>query len=243
MIYGITRVRNEELIIEDTLRHYLKWCDRILVYDDDSTDRTTEIAKSFKGISVLHGSPWSLNRPLEETRHRALLFNTVKGMGAEWVLCFDADERLVGKLPDMKADGYAVPLFDAYMTNYSKIPYQGGILENTPRMWGPECRPILMLFKATDNFLYRGLDQRAPCVTPGTKVEITQKLFCKHFGKAISIEQWEDTCEYYAAHFPEPYRTKWNARRGKALHVLSDYNRRLYGWDHLISRRDVWCGE
>lgn len=47
MIVGISRIRNEALIPEDTIQHFLGYCDRIVIYDDCSTDNSAEIAESF----------------------------------------------------------------------------------------------------------------------------------------------------------------------------------------------------
>src|SRR5690606_18408987 len=73
MIVGITRVRNESLILADTLHHYLQHCDRILLYDDCSTDATAQIAESFDRVTVIRGDEWREDRRAEETRHRGLL--------------------------------------------------------------------------------------------------------------------------------------------------------------------------
>jgi glycosyltransferase involved in cell wall biosynthesis len=229
MITGITRVRNESLIIEDTMKHFLKYCDNIIVYDDKSEDQTPDICAGFKNVTVIRGKEWSLNRQWEETRHRALLLSHVK---TDWVLCFDADERLFGDLPDLTHDGYRFKLFDGYMTEDLKMEYLQGSLENLPRMWGPERRDILMLFRK-DKSRYVGLDQREPVVQG--HVETTQ-TFVKHFGKCLSVDHWEETCDYYSTYFPEPYKSKWEARKGKAIHTKSDFGRELYTWDEVICK-------
>ena len=43
-LIGITRVRNEALILRDTLDYVGKDVDAIVAYDDASTDRTLEIS-------------------------------------------------------------------------------------------------------------------------------------------------------------------------------------------------------
>lgn len=226
MIVGITRVRNETLIITDTLQHYLAHCDRILLYDDASTDDTAAIAEGFEGVDVIRGRKWLADRPAEETRHRDLLLRTAAGLGADWVLCFDADERLSGPLPDMTADGYRFRLFDGYMTPDCCEPYRDGPLTDLPRRWGPEYRDILMLFRPKFA-VYAGRDRREPCFEGKAVLAPTQ---VRHYGKCLSVEHWEETCGYYAEHWPEPYRSKWNARRGKAIHHLSDFGRPLVDW-------------
>ena len=226
MITGITRVRNEALIFADTLRHFLSVCDSVLVYDDASTDATPEIAASFDRVTLIRGEEWRLDRTAEETRHRALLLDKVH---SEWVLCFDADERLDGPLPALEADGYRFQLFDGYMTPDLQEPYTGGPLADLPRMWGPERRDILMLFRRSKSH-YAGRDRREP-ITRG-RIELASTRV-RHYGKCLSIGHWEDTCDYYGRYFPEPYRSKWRARKGKAIHTLSDFGRPLLSWSEL----------
>ena len=55
----------------------------------------------------------------------------------------------------------------------------------------------------------------------------------RHYGKAISVEEWERTCDYYAHHTAEPgLAEKWAARRGKAVHEYwtSDFGNKLIRW-------------
>lgn len=229
MIVGITRVRNESLIIADTVRHYLGYCDRIVMYDDDSTDDTVAIAATAGGerIEIIRGDAWRQDRQPEEVRHRALVLERARQLGATWALCFDCDERLVGALPNMKADGYRFRLFDGYLTTDMQAPYVGGDLAELPRMWGPEYRDILILFRvACSKFV--GIDNREPR-TEG-RIELAG-VQVKHFGKCLSVEQWEEACSYYTLpSWPDRYRVKWEARKGKAIHTLSDFGRRLYPW-------------
>lgn len=227
MIVGITRVRNEALIIEDTLEHALKRVDRVYLYDDASTDLTAEIASDYDRVFVTRGSDWRADRKAEETRHRALLLSFARK--ADWCWCFDADERLDGDWPDMTADGYKFQLFDGYLTEDMQEPYKGGDLAALPRMWGPERRDILMLFRP-GKARFQGLDRREPHVTG--RVELAETRV-RHYGKCLSVQHWDETCDYYANNWPEPYKSKWAARRGKAIHTVSDFGRPLAAWDDL----------
>jgi hypothetical protein len=223
LITGITRVRNESLIIEDTLTHWLNLLDRVVLYDDASTDDTADIAESFDRVQVIRGKEWLPDRPAEETRHRALLLDAAQ---ADWVLCFDADERFCGDLPPLTGNGWRFRLFDGYMTPECDTPYTGGSLQDLPRMWGPEYRDILMMFRA-DAACYAGLDRREPVMRGAQRAP---DAYVMHYGKCLSVEHWEETCDYYAEHWPEPYRSKWAARRGNAVHTRSDFGSVLYEW-------------
>ena len=39
---------------------------------------------------------------------------------------------------------------------------------------------------------------------------------------------------------PPKYRFKWEARKGKSIHIKSDFNRPLYKWEDLKLNKDKW---
>ena len=209
-----------------------------MLYDDASTDDTVGIARKVAGdrLTVIQGTTWQKVRRPEETRHRHLVLEKARELGYEWALCFDADERLLGSFPDFSAEGYTFRLFDGYLTQQAQEPFAGE-LASLPRMWGPEYRDILILFRiAASQFIGDG--NRCPR-TVG-RIE-RAPMYVKHFGKCISVAQWEETCRYYAGPgWPERYRNKWTARMGKALHTVSDFGRPLMTWNELMERPDTW---
>src|SRR5690242_600760 len=79
-IIGILRVRNEELLLEDTLKHLSTFVDGFVIYDDCSEDDTVSIAlKHPKVFEVIVGKKWLGNvRAWEETANRRLLFKRAK---------------------------------------------------------------------------------------------------------------------------------------------------------------------
>lgn len=240
-LIALLRVRNEELILEDTLNHIADFADFICAYDDASTDSTREILKSHpKVVLIVQNNHWQSgieNRLLSETRHRGLLMQEArKRFVFNWCMCCDADERYIGPIrqfvsrPDFGdlPDAIRIQLFDAYMTPGDSKPYQKGTpLLNFRGYFGPERRDILMLWKNTHNAEFRGLDSREPHVHG---VE-GKRFYCQHYGKSLSVEHWEATCDYYVDHFPyEPYGRKWLARKGRAIHSESDFGRPLFRW-------------
>jgi hypothetical protein len=52
-LIGITRVRNEELILGDTLDFIGRHVDAIIAYDDASTDRTLELLHSHPKVAMI----------------------------------------------------------------------------------------------------------------------------------------------------------------------------------------------
>lgn len=235
-IVGITRVRNEQLILKDTLKHIGKIADVIIALDDDSDDKTKDILKSDKKvIKIISKDKWSLNRVEQETEHRRILFEEAKELTPQWVFYFDADERFeidrqeLLELPEA-VDGVRIQLFDAYITQNDFESYKGNkCLWGFRKYFGQERRDILMLFRCNKEIEFINLDAREPV---GCKNIVTM-FYCQHYGKAISIEQWEETCNYYCTYFPEPYCSKWAARKNKAVHSKSDFDTELLRWEEV----------
>jgi glycosyltransferase involved in cell wall biosynthesis len=246
----LLRVRNEELILEDTLNHVSEFADLIVAYDDASTDRTREILRSHPKVAMIIENNFWLSsieeRLLSETRHRGLLLQEArKRWRFQWCMCCDADERYVGNIRGFvtdsayteQPDAIRISLYDAYMTTTDHAAYkQGESLLNFRRNFGPECRNILMLWKNREAVTYCGLDAREPIVFG----EVLIRFYCQHYGKSLSVAQWEDTCAYYVKYFPyDPYGKKWEARKGKAIHALSDFGRPLFPWNDELFKNSV----
>jgi hypothetical protein len=94
---------------------------------------------------------------------------------------------------------------------------------------GPEFRMINMIYRNGPQISFNFQGQREMQL-PGYRV--MNGGYVKHYGKAISVEEWERTCDYYAAHWTGAMRIKWERRRGKAVHsdMLSDFGLPLITW-------------
>src|SRR5258708_17112406 len=102
-LIGITRIRNEALILQDTLDYVGKHVDAIVAYDDASTDRTLEILGGHPKVAVIvTNRSWEADieaRRIAEGRHRGLLLQTAREhFQFDWTFCFDAAERVTGAL-------------------------------------------------------------------------------------------------------------------------------------------------
>ena len=170
-LIGITRVRNEALVLQDTLDYVGRHVDAIVAYDDASTDRTLEILGAHPKVALIVANrAWEADieaRRIAEGRHRGLLLQTAREqLQFDWMFCFDADERVTGNLRGFMegvhssdCDGVRVQLFDAYMTPGDHAPYQADReLLGFRRFFGPERRDILMLWRNLGGHLCE-----APC--------------------------------------------------------------------------------
>lgn len=220
----LSRIRNEEAIIQDFLKYYKDF--PIYIYDDCSTDKTLEIIKAHPSVKgIVEGKEWDTDRTRAEYTTRQAVFERAQQDEYDWFIYVDADERIVfPNIPYDNFDGVSMKLFDFYITEKDKDKgYKS-------RKWmGPEYREILMMFRGFPGLKYEHRDQREMRMPQFSK--IAHAGYVKHYGKAIGIDEWERTCQYYMTHFPEPYKSKWRDRVGKAVHTKSDFGADLITWD------------
>jgi hypothetical protein len=94
-IHGICIVKDEVDIVADTLTAALNWCDALYIYDNGSTDGTSEVmsslARSFPGRAQLY--PYSTNA-LFTNKLRGEVFSYYKHRSThgDWWCRLDADE-------------------------------------------------------------------------------------------------------------------------------------------------------
>jgi glycosyltransferase involved in cell wall biosynthesis len=112
MISGVVLTKNEDKNIEDCLKS-LSWCDELIVLDDNSTDKTQELAQKM-GAKVFVRE---LDNDFSDQRN----FGLEKAKG-DWVLFLDADERvsevLRGEIQsiilDTKNNGFFIKRHDVW---------------------------------------------------------------------------------------------------------------------------------
>src|SRR3989344_2405964 len=110
MITTVVLAKNEEENIVDCLES-LSFCDEIIVIDDNSEDRTREIAQKMGTKVFTH----SLDNDFSKQRN----FGLEKARG-DWVLFVDADERasrelkeeIKSKIKNDRTDGYLIKRID-----------------------------------------------------------------------------------------------------------------------------------
>lgn len=237
-IIGITKIRNEEKIIQDTLNHWSKHCNGgIYVYDDKSTDNTVEICKAHSVVKkVIEGKIWDKNRSKAEWQNRQTILKEAqkKATSDDWFVYFDADERLFLKdwnlLMNRKTLAISCKLYDVYITpeDEHEMDY------NKRNFVGPEYRIIPFFFRNSIYLQYSKLDQRV--VTLGPIKDIPVSGVIKHFSKGISVKHYEETCDYYINFFPQ-YAEKWKQRKGKAIkkHYRSDFGNELIKFSDVLT--------
>lgn len=146
--------KNEEKNIKDCLESVVEWADEAVIVDDESTDKTLEIARQYTDRIIM--------RKMDiEGRHRNFSYAQAKNL---WVLSLDADERVTDELKKEIEDVLTKP------TQYNgfTIPRRNFIGDYWARYGGWYPSPQLKLFKK-DKFRYEevGVHPRAfmdePC--------------------------------------------------------------------------------
>jgi len=97
----LTPVKNEEWILETFLQCVSLWADHIIIADQQSSDRSCEIAKSFDKVTLLRNDSDSFNEP---DRQKMLINEARKFKGPNLLIALDADEILSGNF--IKSDDW-----------------------------------------------------------------------------------------------------------------------------------------
>lgn len=123
-ITAIIITRNEEIDLESCLTG-LKWCDELIVVDDNSTDKTVEIAKKFKATIHSH----SIKNDFSSQRN----FGLSKAKG-DWVLFVDADERISDAL------SFEISNIVHQTIDQTLRKYNGFYIKRNDFMWGKRIK-------------------------------------------------------------------------------------------------------
>jgi len=99
MIVGVSMVKDEQDVIDDTVNHMCRACDFVVVADNNSTDETGRILRD---IEVRHGNLMVIDDKevgyYQSRKMSALARFAISRWGkpGDWVVPFDADELWLG---------------------------------------------------------------------------------------------------------------------------------------------------
>jgi glycosyltransferase involved in cell wall biosynthesis len=95
-IICIMCVHNEKLNLIPCIKHLYKYVDKFVIYDDESTDGSTEEIKKFKKVvDVIDGKQKGKHKWRERYNRETVIRRAKELADTEnpWVLCVDPDER------------------------------------------------------------------------------------------------------------------------------------------------------
>ena len=88
-IVAMYRVKNEEQWIQKSIESIYDFCSEIVVFNDNSTDKTKEICSSFDKVVEIHNHE---HDNLDEARDRNFLLNMAIKRNPDYLLTIDGDE-------------------------------------------------------------------------------------------------------------------------------------------------------
>lgn len=136
----VVLTKNEEKNIKACLESVYNWADEIIVIDDESGDKTAEIARNQYGAQIIH-------RKMDiEGRQRNFAYAQARN---QWVLSLDADERVT---PELREEINAALSQDTPYNGFT-IPRRNYIGDYWVRYGGWYPSPQLKLFRK-DKFRY-----------------------------------------------------------------------------------------
>jgi glycosyltransferase involved in cell wall biosynthesis len=127
-----TIVRDEALMLTYFLRHYQSFCEKVIIYDDQSTDGTREIAHE-AGVE-LRDCPWSGLDDIKAVALASTQYKEARGE-ADWVIWVDVDEfiydrKLKQRLTEMMEIGITLPSVEGFsMVNFTPPTGDGQIYD------------------------------------------------------------------------------------------------------------------
>jgi glycosyltransferase involved in cell wall biosynthesis len=192
--------KNEEKNIEDCLRSVYGWADEIIVVDDESQDRTVEIARKYTDRVIV-------KKMDIEGRHRNWAYAQANN---EWILSLDADERVTNELQrEIMKLLQNKPQFEAYT-----IPRRNYIGNYWLRYGGEYPAPQLKLFRKS-KFKFEEVDVHPRAFLEGK---------CGNLKNDIIHYSWRDFGDYLSKLNNQTTREaqKWIATGQKMtfLHAL-----------------------
>lgn len=90
-IWAYCLVWNEEMMLDYYLRHYSQFCDKIIFYDNESTDRSREIIESYANTEI---RTYKTNGKLSDQAYKDLKTSSIQDSrgNADYVIISDCDE-------------------------------------------------------------------------------------------------------------------------------------------------------
>jgi hypothetical protein len=209
-ISAIILTKNSENVLADCIDS-ISFCDEIIVIDDDSTDRTVDIAKRF-GANVEKSNP--TKKSFSRKREQGL-----KKTKFKWVLYIDSDERVSSDLKksileavnkNNEFDAYAFPRKNFYLGNHE---------------W-PYIEKQLRLFKKSSLKGWHGQLHETPEIEgkigelQGFLLHFTHRDLSSMIEKTISWSEIEAELRFRSNH---PQMTWWRFPRVMATAFYQSY--------------------
>lgn len=121
---------NEEKTMPFILDYYSKYCEKIVLIDNMSTDGSLQVAARYPKVQVLQWDSEGYYNEHAQTSIKQQIYKNSRGQ-ADWVILADGDEIIYGleMLGDYKKKGIKLPNINGYHMVSDKFPeYDGGCI-------------------------------------------------------------------------------------------------------------------
>lgn len=219
-VYLFTQIFNEEKILPFFFQHYENFVDHFYIYDNLSTDRSREICKSQKNVTVITFPHKNLDEFIL-TANRNKMWQRIKSK-PDFVIVCDADEFLYSKnilntLKKMKKGKYSVAKPTGFGMLSKKFPVEGKLITDqvktgirTPMM--DKC--VLFSPKQIEKMNF-GLGSHY-CLPEGRVKVYTGDLKLLHY-KGLGVDYSLERKNLYKKRVP-----KKNLKMGISKHYFAD---------------------
>ena len=199
LICGIT-TKNEEWIIGKTLSVLTKFCDKIIILDDNSTDKTEKICKSFSKVEFIKRKPRKNIWDRKEAEGLNELFLNCGKYNPEYILFLDADEIPTPSFLNFfnninkNVEAWCIRMINLQKNeNHFRIDNfktkNGTNINNDPFFNNGWRKTVLLKYNSNKKYIYNlqiqkgGTSKFHPLPLNLEKVENTEKFYIIHYGK------------------------------------------------------------
>jgi hypothetical protein len=117
-IHAYILTYNEEAILPFTLDYYSSFCEKIIVYDNESTDSSNDIFKRYNKVSVVKWKSDTINE-LNYLQIKNNAYKNSRKDDVDFVIVCDCDEflyhpNLIEKLTEFKQQGIDMPMVKGF---------------------------------------------------------------------------------------------------------------------------------
>lgn len=193
---------NEEKLLPFTLDYYSSFCEKIFVYDNNSTDSSDEIYKKYSKVEVIK---WDSGNKINELNYVKIKSEEYRkhsrNYDVDWVITADCDEfiyhpNLIEKLKEYKERGITVVQTSGHEMVCETFPeYDGELLPNKVKI-GSDKMPMLsksIIFNPSIDINFgpgaHSFKSNKTILSPNDEIKI---LHYKCLGKEYVIEIYKD---------------------------------------------------
>lgn len=127
IIHAYIMCFNEEKTMPFILDYYSRYCEKIVLIDNMSTDKSLEVAAKYPKVQVLQWDSHGFYNEHAQTQIKSQIYLNSRGI-ADYVILADGDEIIYGleRLEDLKAKGVKLPGIEGYHMVTDKFPTYDG---------------------------------------------------------------------------------------------------------------------